>query len=49
MDVVTNPYELSLPPKITKEQAWGFSLSRPKETRDGNIEEIEEMIGANLH
>lgn len=47
-DVVTSPYELSLPPKITKEQAWGFSLYLLKETLDGNMEEVEDLVAANL-
>jgi pyruvate dehydrogenase (quinone) len=28
---ITNPGELSLPPDITLEQAWGFSKSKVKE------------------
>jgi pyruvate dehydrogenase (quinone) len=49
VDVVTNPHELSIPPKITGQQALGFSLFLLKETLDGNMEEVEELITSNLH
>ena len=49
VDVVTNPHELSIPPKITGKQALGFSLFLLKETLDGNMDEVEELITSNLH
>lgn len=32
LDVVTNPEEISLPPKPTVAQAWGFAIAKVKET-----------------
>jgi pyruvate dehydrogenase (quinone) len=49
VDVVTNPHEISLPPKVSKKQALGFGLFLLKETLDGNMEEVEELIASNLH
>ena len=48
VDVVTNPYELSTPPKITGEQAWGFSLFLMKEVMLGNVKEIFEELKTNI-
>jgi pyruvate dehydrogenase (quinone) len=48
LDVVTNPYELSMPPKITGEQAWGFSLFLMKELMLGNVKEIFEELKTNV-
>ena len=31
LDVVTNPDEISLPPKPTVAQAWGFAIAKLKE------------------
>ncbi|MFY0409926.1 thiamine pyrophosphate-dependent enzyme, partial [Solicola sp. PLA-1-18] len=31
LDVVTNPEEISLPPKPTLSQAWGFAIAKSKE------------------
>jgi pyruvate dehydrogenase (quinone) len=44
IDVVTNPYELSMPPKIVVEQAWGFSLFMMKEVMLGNVKEVFEEL-----
>jgi pyruvate dehydrogenase (quinone) len=44
LDVVTNPYELSIPPKIIGEQAWGFSLFMMKEVMLGNVKEVFEEL-----
>ena len=38
LDVLTNPDEVSLPPKVTPGDAWGFAIAKLKETltsRDG--------------
>ncbi len=38
LDVLTNPDEISLPPKTTAPEAWGFAIAKLKETlvsRDG--------------
>ncbi len=32
LDVVTNPDEVSLPPKVSVDQAWGFAIAKLKET-----------------
>jgi pyruvate dehydrogenase (quinone) len=32
LDVVTNPEEISMPPKTTVSQAWGFAIAKVKET-----------------
>ncbi|MFI9400802.1 thiamine pyrophosphate-dependent enzyme [Nocardia sp. NPDC052316] len=32
LDVVTNPEEISIPPKPTFDQAWGFAIAKVKET-----------------
>ncbi len=44
LDVVTNPYELSMPPKIDKEQTWGFGLFMLKEVMLGNVKEVYEEL-----
>jgi len=31
VDVVTNPEEISLPPKTTAADAWGFAIAKIKE------------------
>ena len=31
LDVVTNPDEISLPPKATVHEAWGFAIAKAKE------------------
>jgi pyruvate dehydrogenase (quinone) len=48
VDVVTNPYELSMPPKISGEQARGFSLFLMKELMLGNVKEVFEELKANI-
>jgi pyruvate dehydrogenase (quinone) len=32
LDVVTNPDEVSLPPKVSVDKAWGFAIAKLKET-----------------
>jgi pyruvate dehydrogenase (quinone) len=32
LDVVTNPEEISLPPKVKPGQAWGFAIAKLTET-----------------
>ncbi|MBV9818158.1 MAG: ubiquinone-dependent pyruvate dehydrogenase [Solirubrobacterales bacterium] len=32
LDVVTNPDEVSLPPKVTRHEAWGFAIAKLTET-----------------
>ena len=32
LDVVTNPEEISLPPKVKVGQAWGFAIAKLTET-----------------
>ncbi len=32
LDVLTNPEEVSLPPKVTASDAWGFAVAKLKET-----------------
>lgn len=48
MDVATNPYELAMPPKVTKQQVLGVSLNPLKETLDGDLSEMKELIN-NVH
>lgn len=31
IDVITNPDEVSLPPKVTAADAWGFAIAKSKE------------------
>jgi pyruvate dehydrogenase (quinone) len=48
IDVVTNPYELSVPPKISANQARGFSLFLLKEVMLGNVKEVFEELKTNI-
>ena len=48
VDAVTNPYELSMPPKVTREMAWGFSLFMLREIMAGNTVELLDEIKSNL-
>jgi pyruvate dehydrogenase (quinone) len=48
VDIVTNPYELSVPPKISVEQARGFSLFLMKEVMLGNVKEVFEELKTNM-
>ncbi|UBF29326.1 ubiquinone-dependent pyruvate dehydrogenase [Kovacikia minuta CCNUW1] len=48
VDVLTNPSELSLPPKIELNQAWGFSLYMLKETLSGHGDEVVRTIESNF-
>ena len=47
VDVVTTPYELSLPPKTSIAQAWGFSLFLLKEVLLGHSKDVIEEIRTN--
>ncbi len=48
LDVLTNPRELSMPPKITLEQAYGFGLFAVKAVLSGNGGELVELAKTNL-
>lgn len=48
VDVLTNPSELSLPPKIELNQAWGFSLYMLKETLSGHGDAVVQTIESNF-
>jgi pyruvate dehydrogenase (quinone) len=48
LDVLTNPRELSMPPKITLEQAYGFGMFALKAVLSGNGGELVELAKTNL-
>jgi pyruvate dehydrogenase (quinone) len=48
LDVLTNPRELSMPPKITLEQAYGFGLFALKAVLSGNAGELVELAKTNI-
>jgi pyruvate dehydrogenase (quinone) len=48
LDVVTNPQELAMPPKITFEEAYGFSLFALKAVLSGRGSELIELAKTNL-
>jgi pyruvate dehydrogenase (quinone) len=48
LDVVTNPYELSMPPSVKLAQAVGYSLFMLKEVFGGNVAEPVELVESNL-
>ena len=48
LDVLVNPSELSLPPKIELNQAWGFSMYMLKETLSGHGDEVVQTIQTNF-
>lgn len=48
VDVVVNPNELNLPPKITPQEAWGFSMYMLKETLAGHGDEVVQTIKTNF-
>jgi pyruvate dehydrogenase (quinone) len=48
LDVLTNPQELSMPPKITLEQAYGFGIFALKAVLSGNGGELVELAKTNL-
>ncbi|PQA60852.1 ubiquinone-dependent pyruvate dehydrogenase [Siphonobacter curvatus] len=48
VDVVVNPTELSMPPKIQFQQAWGFSMYMMKETLRGDLSDVVETIKTNF-
>ncbi len=48
VDVVTNPSELSLPPKTSLEHARGYSLYLLKEILGGGAGDVLESLGSNV-
>ncbi len=48
LDVLTNPEELSMPPKIELQQAYGFGLFALKAVLSGNGGELVELAKTNL-
>ena len=48
LDVVTNPLELSMPPKIAFEQAYGFGLFMLKTVLSGRGSELVELARTNI-
>jgi pyruvate dehydrogenase (quinone) len=48
LDVVTNPLELSMPPKIQLDQAYGFGLWMMKAVLSGRGSEVIEVAKTNL-
>jgi pyruvate dehydrogenase (quinone) len=48
LDVLTNPQELSMPPKIDFEQAYGFSLFMLKAVLSGRGSEVVELAKTNI-
>jgi pyruvate dehydrogenase (quinone) len=48
LDMLTNPRELSMPPKITLDQAYGFGLFALKAVLSGNGGELVELAKTNL-
>jgi pyruvate dehydrogenase (quinone) len=48
LDVVTNPYELSIPPSIKIAQAVGYGLFMLKEVFGGHFTEPVELVESNL-
>jgi hypothetical protein len=48
LDVLTKPQELSMPPKVTLEQAYGFGLFVLKAVLTGRGSEVVELAKTNL-
>ncbi len=48
LDVLVNPVELSMPPKITLSEAWGFSLYMLRETIGGHGGEVVDTMKSNF-
>ena len=48
LDVIVNPEELSMPPEIKLEQAYGFSMYMIKETLRGNGKKVVNTIVSNF-
>jgi pyruvate dehydrogenase (quinone) len=48
LDVVTNPLELSMPPKIQLDQAYGFGLWMMKAVLSGRGSEVIEVAKTNI-
>jgi pyruvate dehydrogenase (quinone) len=46
--VITNPQELSMPPKVTLEQAYGFGVFALKAVLSGNGGELVALAKTNL-
>ena len=44
----TNPNELSMPPKVSIPQAWGFNVSMLKELLGGRAGDVFELVESNL-
>lgn len=49
VDVCTNPDSLTVPPKITASQIYGFSMSLTRLLLDGNIDRVMNIVKTNLH
>jgi pyruvate dehydrogenase (quinone) len=48
LDVVTNPLELSMPPRIQLDQAYGFGLWMMKAVLSGRGSEVVEVAKTNI-
>ena len=48
LDVITNPQELAMPPKIELEQTYGFGLFMLKAVLSGRGSEIVELAKTNI-
>lgn len=47
VDVVTDPNALSMPPKVTAEQVFGFALSMSKLVLSGHVDEVVDTLEGN--
>ena len=48
IDLVTDPYALSIPPHVTAQQVKGFALAAGKAVLDGGVGEMLELARANV-
>jgi pyruvate dehydrogenase (quinone) len=48
MNILVNPSELVMPPKVEMDQAKGFSLYMGRQLLDGNLEEVVQTVGSNF-
>ena len=48
IDLVTDPYALSIPPHVDAEQVKGFALAAGKTVLDGGVGKMVEMARANV-
>ena len=48
VDVLTNPSELSMPPKASFKQAQGYSLYLIKEILGGGVGDVVESLESNI-